>query len=69
MKTRLPTPPDSPPPDDDPDDPDGADVLAHGLDDDWSQIPVEECWDALIPDDDYEPQPEPGDFWTAEDAA
>jgi len=21
-------------------------------------------WDALIPDDDYEPLPEPGDFWT-----
>lgn len=33
--------------------------------------PVElddECWDVLAADDDYEPLPEPGDFWTEEAA-
>lgn len=29
----------------------------------------EEYWEALIPDDDYEPTPEEGDFWTDQDAA
>jgi hypothetical protein len=27
----------------------------------------DECWDVLVPDDDYEPIPEPGDFWTDQD--
>jgi hypothetical protein len=26
----------------------------------------DEYWEALIPDDDYEPHPDPGDFWTDE---
>jgi hypothetical protein len=29
----------------------------------------DECWDALLLDDDYEPPPEPGDFWIEPDAA
>lgn len=29
----------------------------------------DEYWDALIPDDDYEPLPERGDFWIDGDAA
>lgn len=28
-----------------------------------------EYWEALIPDDDYEALPEPGDFWTDQEAA
>jgi hypothetical protein len=27
----------------------------------------EEYWEALTPDDDYEPTPEPGDFWPDDD--
>jgi hypothetical protein len=27
----------------------------------------ERYWDALIPEDDYEPAPERGDFWIADD--
>lgn len=37
------------------------------IDDD---VPLElddEYWEALSPDDDYEPLPEPGDFWTDAD--
>jgi len=29
----------------------------------------DEYWEALIPDDDYEVLPEPGDFWTDQEAA
>jgi hypothetical protein len=29
----------------------------------------DECFDVLAWDDDYEPLPEPGDFWTEQDAA
>ena len=37
-----------------------------------SDFPVEiddDAWDAFLPDDDYEPLPEYGDFWTEQDAA
>jgi hypothetical protein len=27
----------------------------------------DEYWEALVPDDDYEPQPDHGDFWPDED--
>ncbi|MBA3480301.1 MAG: hypothetical protein H0T51_00665 [Pirellulales bacterium] len=27
----------------------------------------DEYWEALVPDDDYEPVPEDGDFWLEED--
>ena len=27
----------------------------------------DEPWEAFVPDDDHEPQPEPGDFWTERD--
>jgi hypothetical protein len=27
----------------------------------------DEYWEALVPDDDYEPQPDYGDFWPEED--
>ena len=27
----------------------------------------DEYWEALVPDDDYEPQPDHGDFWPEED--
>ena len=27
----------------------------------------DECWEALTPDDDYEPMPDYGDFWTEDD--
>lgn len=37
--------------------------------DDWAIDLDEDQWDALIPDDDYEPMPEYGDFWDARDAA
>jgi hypothetical protein len=36
------------------------------LDDDSPLELDDESWDALIPDDDYEPLPEYGDFWTNE---
>ena len=29
----------------------------------------DEYWEALLPDDDYEVLPEPGDFWTDQEAA
>lgn len=38
------------------------------LDDDEVELD-DQCWDALAVDDDYEPLPEPGDFWTDQDAA
>jgi hypothetical protein len=34
------------------------------LDDDSPLELDDEFWDALVPDDDYEPLPEYGDFWT-----
>jgi hypothetical protein len=38
-------------------------------DDDDERAEIDdECFDVLAADDDYEPLPEPGDFWT-EDAA
>jgi hypothetical protein len=39
------------------------------IDDDWSLELDGEYWDALIPDDDYEPQPDERDFWTDAEAA
>jgi hypothetical protein len=39
------------------------------LDDDSPLDLDDECWDALLPDDDYEPRPDPGDFWPHQDAA
>lgn len=36
--------------------------------DEASRLPVndEDPWDAFVPDDDHEPEPEPGDFWWQE---
>ena len=45
----------------DDDEPEFEDDMGVELDD--------ECWDALAPEDDYEPLPEPGDFWTEQEAA
>ena len=39
------------------------------VDDDTLLELDEEYWEALLPDDDYEPLPEQGDFWTDQDAA
>jgi hypothetical protein len=39
------------------------------IDDDWSLELDDEYWDALLLDDDYEPDPEYGDFWPDQDAA
>lgn len=39
------------------------------LDDDDEVELDDECWDALAPEDDYEPLPAPGDFWIEQDAA
>ena len=36
------------------------------LDDDAPLELDDEYWEALIPDDDYEPLPEYGDFWTTD---
>ena len=45
-------------------DPDAAEF------DDDSTLEIDDAiWDALAPDDDYEPLPEAGDFWTDQDAA
>jgi hypothetical protein len=38
-------------------------------DDDSTLELDDECLDALEPDDDYETQPQPGDFWPEMDAA
>jgi hypothetical protein len=37
------------------------------IDADWPLELDTDYWDALLPDDDYEPCPEPGDFWTEAD--
>ncbi|HMO85654.1 MAG TPA: hypothetical protein PKC18_12130 [Lacipirellulaceae bacterium] len=37
--------------------------------DDAEFLGDDESLDALLPDDDYEPLPEPGDFWPHPDAA
>jgi hypothetical protein len=38
--------------------------------DDEALLPLDDaCLDALAADDDYEPLPEPGDFWMEQDAA
>ena len=38
--------------------------------DDETLLELDEAyWEALLPDDDYEPLPEQGDFWTDQDAA
>ena len=50
------------------DDPDGSRPDPEEIDDDWAWQ-FKEYWDALLPDDDYEPHPEPGDFWPDQDAA
>jgi len=45
----------------------GSRVFPDEIDDD---LPFEfdaAYWDALLPDDDYEPHPEPGDFWIDDD--
>ena len=39
------------------------------LDDDRSLELDDEYWEALLLDDDYEPQPDDGDFWIDQDAA
>ena len=33
------------------------------------ELDDDEFWQAIAPDDDYEPVPEPGDFWTEFDVA
>lgn len=37
--------------------------------DDWAIELDEDQWEALIPEDDYEPMPEYGDFWGDRDVA
>jgi hypothetical protein len=49
--------------------PDDAQPDADEIDDDSPLELDDEHWDALQPDDDYEPHPEPGDFWPDQDAA
>ena len=49
--------------------PDDSPPLPHEIDDDCPRELGEEPWDALIPEDDYEPLPEYGDFWPERDAA
>jgi hypothetical protein len=39
------------------------------FDDDWPLELADDIFDALTPDDDYEPIPDPNDFWPDEDAA
>ena len=39
------------------------------FDDDWPLELGDDVFDALTPDDDYEPTPDPGDFWPEQDAA
>lgn len=36
----------------------------HDIDDDTPLELDDDYWEALLPDDDYEPYPAPGDFWT-----
>jgi hypothetical protein len=50
------------------DDPDDGEPDLDEVDDDWL-LQFNEYWDALLPDDDYEPLPDPGDFWPDQDAA
>lgn len=53
-----------------PEEPFGRPGVPPELDDDDSELELEladDFWDALAPDDDYEPSPEPGDFWTEQD--
>jgi hypothetical protein len=52
-----------------PDDVDDGRPELDEIDDDWSLELDDGYWDALTPDDDYEPQPEPGDFWPDQEAA
>jgi hypothetical protein len=39
----------------------------HEIDDDSPLELDDDYWDVLLPDDDYEPLPEYGDFWANED--
>lgn len=59
LQARLPPPPWQMPEDPDAPDPDFDDDGPLELDD--------EAWEVFIPDDDYEPLPEYGDFWTDDD--
>ena len=47
--------------------PDDDDFMPDEFDDDVPLELEDESWEALTPDDDYEPQPEHGDFWTDDD--
>lgn len=52
------------------DEPQFAPELSPDFADDHSTLELDDdCFEALTPDDDYEPLPEPGDFWTNQDAA
>jgi hypothetical protein len=54
----------------DSDDEASLDDLADMPDDFTDEQPLRaDTIDALLPDDDYEPAPEPGDFWIEPDAA
>jgi hypothetical protein len=39
------------------------------IDDDFPRELGDDPWDVFVPEDDYEPLPEYGDFWTEQDAA
>jgi hypothetical protein len=66
MKPRADVPPHGPqPPRETPEPP----PLVPELGGDWPAELDDDAWEALIPDDDYEPLPEYGDFWTEQDAA
>ena len=39
------------------------------IDDEFPRELGDDPWDVFVPEDDYEPLPENGDFWTDQDAA
>lgn len=44
------------------------DEFADEFNDPWRYELTDDAFDALTPDDDYEPVPDPGDFWSEQDA-
>ncbi len=49
--------------------PEKREIPPREIDDSWPLEIDDQDLDALIPDDDYEPLPEYGDFWPDRDAA
>jgi hypothetical protein len=63
MRRKKPTPPSPTDPSDEAPT-EGDELDPDELDGDASLQLDDESWEALLPDDDYEPLPEYGDFWT-----